>query len=47
MLAVEHYERIVASFPPKGGKLHRRYMLISLGILATPVLIVKLYFHEV
>jgi hypothetical protein len=43
----ERYERIVARFPPRGGNLYRRYVLISLGILAIPVLIVKLYFHEV
>ena len=43
----ERYQQLIKKYSAQGGKLYRRYVLISLGLLAIPVIIVKLYFHEV
>ena len=41
------YKRLLELYPSQNGKLYKRYTWISLGILAIPVIIVVMYFHEI
>jgi hypothetical protein len=41
------YEQLLTKYPPQNGKLYKKYTLISLGILAIPIMIVVFYFKEV
>jgi hypothetical protein len=43
----ERYQRLSKQYATHGGKLYKKYTLISLALLVIPVIIVKLYFHEV
>ena len=40
----DRYAGLLKKYKPEGGKLYRKYVLISLGLLIIPALIVKLYF---
>lgn len=41
------YEELLDRYPAKQGKLYKKYTLISLGLLIIPILLQKLFFHEV
>lgn len=40
----DRYKKLITKYKSTGGKLYRRYALLSLGILIIPALIVILYF---
>lgn len=39
-----HYEQVLKQYHSHDGRLYRKYVLISLGVLVIPVLIVRFYF---
>jgi hypothetical protein len=43
----DRYKEILPANGNQQGKLYKKYVLISIGVLAIPVLIVKLFFHAV
>ena len=44
IFANNQYETIISRFGSNGGKLYRKYVLISLGLFAIPLLIGLLFF---
>jgi len=40
----DHYKRILDSYKADGGKLYKKYALISIGLLVIPVIIAKMFF---
>jgi hypothetical protein len=40
----DRYQQILATYPGQNGKLYRKYVLITLGILAIPLVITSMFF---
>lgn len=47
IFSTDRYQVLLKQYPASGGKLYRRYALISLGLVIIPIVVVTLYFHEV
>jgi hypothetical protein len=38
------YEKLLQEYKPQGGKLYKRYALISIGLFIIPIIIAKMFF---
>jgi len=40
----KRYEKLLNTYPAQGGKLYRRYALVSIGLLIVPIVIAAMFF---